>query len=285
MEITLNSINKQFGDKKILDHITVTFPSGEIIGLIGPNGVGKTTLMRIMCHLDTQYTGDVYFGQQSNKDQAVFKNVTFMQDNSILYPQLTGYQHLAFVASIHKINPSRIDDVIRKIGMESYCHLKIASYSLGMKQHLLIALACLPDPACMILDEPYNGLDPSSTIRLKEWISEWAHQGKTILLSSHNLNLVSDLTDFVYFLKDANLSQFKLDESKRWAYYLSTNDDELFQEALRIYDLPYSLSNEKIKIIGDVSPYLELIAQRGLHLLDLKPIQISLEEIYRNLYV
>lgn len=284
MTIQLKDITKKFDNKVILDQVNATVPVGKIVGLIGPNGVGKTTLMRIMCHLDTQYTGEVYFGHQSNEDQSVFNRVSFMQDQSILYPQLTGYQHLTFLASVHQVDHSRIEDIIHQIGIESYCYHKTATYSLGMKQHLLIAMVILSDPDYLILDEPYNGLDPSSVIRLKAWMREWAQQGKTILLSSHNLSLVSDLTDLVYFLKDGNLTPFQLDDSQRWAYLLTTNNDGLFHEALQREKFTYQLVDEKIKITGDIKPYLTLISQSGLNVIDIQPLPISLEHIYHDLY-
>lgn len=284
MQIQLKEITKKFGKKMILHNITMTVPSGKIVGLVGPNGVGKTTLMRIMCHLDTDYSGNVFFDQQSNRNQKVFEDIAFMQDNTVLYPQLTGYQHLAFLASIHQTPKSRIDEVIKMIGIESYCHQKTGTYSLGMKQHLLIAMAIFSDPACLILDEPYNGLDPSSTIRLKEWLRKWSQQGKTIVLSSHNLNLISDLTPYVYFLKDAKLTSFTLDDSTRWRYYLTTNDNTLFKKKLDANNLIYQLESNIFLIDGDLKPYLDILYQNELHLLHLEPAQLSLEEVYRDLY-
>ncbi|MBK5483141.1 ABC transporter ATP-binding protein [Peribacillus sp. TH16] len=130
----------------------------------------------------------------SNKDPEVFRKISFMQDNTVLYDYLTGYDHLQFIGDLQGITKKHIFETAERIGIDGYLNKKVGHYSLGMKQQLLLAMALINQPKLMILDEPLNGLDPTSAIKVRELLLELAEQGTAILLSSHNLAEIDKVT-------------------------------------------------------------------------------------------
>lgn len=176
-----------------------------IWALVGPNGVGKTTFLNVLTNLIPATSGTVHLVGKSNKDYTVFKEVSFLQDNTVLFDYLTGYDHLKYVCDVHRLKKQRIQEVATYVGMTAYLQKTVGNYSLGMKQHLLLAMAILNRPKLLLLDEPLNGLDPSSAILMRKILQDLVRQGTTILLSSHNLAEVDRVTKNILFLKDGQL--------------------------------------------------------------------------------
>lgn len=284
MNIRIVNLKKQYHDKVILDDLSLTISSGEMVGLVGPNGVGKTTLIRTIFNLDTDYRGDVYFGDLSNRDERVFRNVSLMHENRILYPQLSAYDHLKFLAEVHKKSESRIEEVADQVGIESYLHQKTGTFSLGMKQHLLIGMAILNEPKCLVLDEPFNGLDPTSIVAFKELLKKMNALGVTILLSSHLLSLVQDLTSQVYFLKEGKLEMQKIHQGERQGYTLYLSHPELLQPFLAEQNYRYEWMDGGVHFVGDLTKVINHLTQEGLEIEDLQVDRISLEQVYKEYY-
>lgn len=129
----------------------------------------------------------------------------------MLYDYLTGLDHLDFIRLAQKLPKSRVDEVIEEMNIADYVKKKVGSYSLGMKQHLLIAMALLNKPKLLILDEPLNGLDPTSVILVRRLLKALAEEGSVVLISSHTLSEIDQLTDNVLFLKDGRLVESTFD--------------------------------------------------------------------------
>lgn len=189
--ISIKQLSKKYGQKQVLNNISFEIQQGELYGLVGPNGVGKTTLLSILINLIQADSGSVMVANQHNNDKDYLKRIGFMQDNTVLYPHLSGYDHLAYVAFAHGIDNEEIEKVSLKVGNYAYLNQKVGNYSLGMKQHLLFACAILHRPSVLLLDEPFNGLDPTSLIRIRELIIELNTQGTTVLVSSLPVTLLS----------------------------------------------------------------------------------------------
>ncbi|EMG28501.1 ABC transporter-like protein [Listeria fleischmannii 1991] len=164
-----------------------------MVALVGPNGSGKTTLMRIMSGVLQADSGEILVAGDN-------KTLYFMQDNSILYTYLTGMNHLLFVGRMYG-NVKKITEVVEKLHLMAFINKKVETYSLGMKQQLLFAMVLVSDGDILILDEPFNGLDPSVSGDFKCFIQELKRSGKQIFVSSHILSDIDEIADTVLFLK------------------------------------------------------------------------------------
>ncbi|MBK0348792.1 ABC transporter ATP-binding protein [Aerococcaceae bacterium zg-ZJ1578] len=288
MEIRLNHINKRFGKHIIFEDVSTYFPSGQMIGLIGPNGIGKTTLIRMMFNLDSQYEGDIYFDNRTNKDVTVFKDAYFMQDNRVLYPQLTAYDHLRFLVDVHQINLDAIERVVEQVGIKSYLHKKVESYSLGMKQHLLIAMALIHQPQCIVMDEPFNGLDPTSIHDVKMILKSLKRQNKTIIMSSHNLSIIQELVDRVYLVKDKKLVNIELNKTREpqlLIQFNNNNEKNRFIELVGKYAIAIESIEDKVHIIGNLSEAINLLIAHQIPIKSVEPVQFNIEELYKEYYL
>lgn len=281
----VENLTKKFGKKTVLNTITFEVPTGEIVGLIGENGVGKTTLIRCMMNIETNYSGSVTFAGQTNTQPEIFKKVTLLHDNQVLYPQLTAYDHLMFLKNIYQLPNERIQEVVEIVGIENYLHKKSGEYSLGMKQHLLIAMALMNHAEYIIMDEPFNGLDPTSVLELKQIIRNLQSQNVTILLSSHNLALIQDLTSKVYLLKNAELNPIALDETQYQVYTLVVQNNTDISEILKRLGVVFVQDEHKWQIQGDITSVLNELMKQQIALETIQQHQVSLEEIYQNLYL
>lgn len=206
MIIKVNNLDKSYKSKQVLKNINFEISTPSIIGLVGPNGAGKTTLMNCITNLINYQNGDIEILGKSNKDAEIFKEISFMQDNRVLYPYLTGYDHLKYICDIQNIDYNEIKNISEKIGITSYLNMKTKEYSLGMKQHLLIAMAIINKPKLIIMDEPLNGLDPDSIIATRELIKELHNDGTTILISSHSLSELGFITSDIIFIKNGEIA-------------------------------------------------------------------------------
>lgn len=209
--IEVKSVSKGYGKHQVLRDVNFTIEEPGIVALVGPNGSGKSTLMNLMMNLLNLDAGEISFLGKSNKDVAIFKTVAFLKDNTVLYPYLTGWDHLSYAARTYGLRKERVLEVIAQLGIGSYVKQKTGKYSLGMKQHLLLALAILNEPSILVLDEPLNGLDPTSILKTRQLIRELGASGKTVLMSSHTLSEVDAVTSHILFLKDGKVKEERLD--------------------------------------------------------------------------
>ena len=201
----MKNLSKRFKKQLVINDISLTIDTPGIWALVGPNGVGKTTLLNLFTNLIPATSGTVQLVGKSNKDHTVFKEVSFLQDNTVLFDYLTGYDHLKYICDVHNLPKKRIHEIATYVGMESYLKKTAGDYSLGMKQHLLLAMAIVNNPKLLLLDEPLNGLDPTSAILIRKILVELAENGTTIILSSHNLAEVDRVTKNIIFLKGGRL--------------------------------------------------------------------------------
>src|SRR5699024_884002 len=146
MILSVENIHKSYGKEDVLKGISFTIDQPEIIALVGPNGSGKSTLMNVITNLLAANSGKVTVLNKSNTDPHIFKEIAFMQDNSVLYDYLTGYDHLQFIGDVQNISKEQIMQTAKRVGIESYLNKWVRHYSLGMKQHLLLTMALLNEP-------------------------------------------------------------------------------------------------------------------------------------------
>lgn len=206
MEILkLEHVKKSYGNKEVLRDINLTLETSGIRAVIGPNGSGKTTLFNLIAHLLRPDSGTIHVVGKSNSDPSIFKEASFLKDNRVLYPYLTGLDHLSFIQSVQHLPKERTEEVIQKMQIGSYVRRRVHTYSLGMKQSLLIAMAMMNRPKLLILDEPLNGLDPTSVMKVRMLLQEMVEEGSAILISSHTLSEIDRMTNEIFFLKNGSL--------------------------------------------------------------------------------
>ena len=187
--LKINDLTKRYGKITALDNMNLEVKRGNVFGILGPNGSGKTTTLGILLEVINQTSGDFkWFGVPS--DQNTRKRIGAILEHPTFYPYLTGVQNLKIVCDIKEVPYSRVDECIKQVGLDERKDSKFKTYSLGMKQRLSIASALLCHPEVMILDEPTNGLDPQGIAEIRDLIIEIANSGKTIIIASHLLDEV-----------------------------------------------------------------------------------------------
>jgi ABC-2 type transport system ATP-binding protein len=202
--LSIKNLSKHYGRIKALDNVSLEIKKGDIFGILGPNGSGKTTTLGMILDVINPTSGEYHwFGNEANKDTR--KKIGAILEHPIFYPYLTAVQNLKIVCDIKEVSYDRIDKVINQVGLTERKETKYKTYSLGMKQRLAIASALLCDPLVMILDEPTNGLDPQGIAEIRELIIEIANSGKTILLASHLLDEVQKVCTHFAVLRRGKL--------------------------------------------------------------------------------
>lgn len=229
--IEIKNLSKSYKKHKILDSINLKIDTPGIFALVGPNGSGKTTFLNTITNLTPATSGSIRLLNKSNKDHSIFKEVSFLQDNSVLFDYLSGYDHLKYICDVQKIKKKRIEEVATYVGMTTYLKKTVGNYSLGMKQHLLLAMSIINDPKLLLLDEPLNGLDPTSAILMRKILLELAEKKTTIILSSHNLAEIDRVTKQILFLKNGVIIEENMADHEKVYYHFTLSQP---QKALTI---------------------------------------------------
>lgn len=202
-------LKKRIGLKTIVEDITFDMHSGEIIGLLGPNGSGKTTTMRMMVGLTKATKGDVYCFEKplGIGKTKMLKEVGAMIEAPEFYNYMSGWSNLKQMARVcgKKVTRTRMKELVEFVGLKDAIHKKVKTYSLGMRQRLGLAQALLNDPKVLILDEPVNGLDPQGVQDFRNKLKEIAATGVSILISSHLLDEIEKVCDRIIVLEKGRI--------------------------------------------------------------------------------
>ena len=285
--LAVKNLSKSYKNQKVLKDINITIDSPGIWALVGPNGSGKTTFLNVVNNLLPATEGTVKLVGKSNTDVTVFKEVSFLQDNTVLFEYLSGYDHLKYICDVHNLKKKQIEEVAEYVGMKSYLMKKVGDYSLGMKQHLLLAMSIINQPKLLFLDEPLNGLDPTSAILMRKILLELAEKGTTIILSSHNLAEIDKVTKQIIFLKDGQLLQEDMNVYEKIYYSFTLSN---MSEALQILtDKGYQaelLENElKVQIENQyLQTMLDVLKDSAIEILDMQKEVSGSEKRYAELF-
>jgi ABC-2 type transport system ATP-binding protein len=173
--------------------MSFTAPAGQVTGFVGPNGAGKSTTMRVILGLDAADCGTALIGGQPYRSlRRPLCQVGSLLDAGALQPSRTARNHLLWLAHSQGLTAQRVDAVIEQAGLQAVARRRAGGFSLGMRQRLGIAAALLGDPAAVLLDEPFNGMDPEGIVWMRGFLRALAGQGRAVLVSSH---LMSELQD------------------------------------------------------------------------------------------
>lgn len=196
--IKIENLNYSYDNQTIIKNINYNFQEGKITGIIGTNGVGKTTLLKLISGILKPKVGKI-----TNKN----KIISYVPDVSNLYQFLTGKEYLNFCISIQNENKENVDKVLKKFGMTDTANNLIKSYSHGMKQKIALAAAIIgKKPDYIILDEPFTGIDLISSSYIKNYLKEANSEGTSIILTTHQLELAYSFCDYLIILHDKKIA-------------------------------------------------------------------------------
>jgi ABC-2 type transport system ATP-binding protein len=204
--IEFENLAKRYGKQLAVADLTAQVHSGRITGFLGPNGAGKSTALRCLVGLARPTSGSSkILGSPYQQLENPLSRVGTVLDSRGFHPALTGKQNLRVMASAASIADSRVDEVLKLVELTEAANKRVKGYSLGMKQRLAIAGAILGNPEVLILDEPANGLDPAGIAWLRKFLRAMASDGKTILVSSHQLAEMQHTVDDVLIINRGEL--------------------------------------------------------------------------------
>ena len=296
LEITnlKKSFRSNFLIKKyhILKGIDISVEQGEIYGFLGPNGAGKTTTIKCIMGLLFPDEGEILVNGQSSASIAARRQIGFLPENPYFYDYLSANELLHFSASLFAIPAAlarkRIDLLVKQVGLEGHEHLKLRKFSKGMIQRLGMAQALIQDPVCLILDEPFSGLDPIGRKEFRDLILTLKGQGKTIFFSSHILQDMEMMVDKVGIIINGRISrQGQLSEM----IASSTQYHEIVCSRISEKQLaqinPNFVSHDNQFIItldnnADINLVVESIIHNNGLIITVNPVKKTLEEIFLN---
>ena len=207
--IQVQNIEKTLSHKHVLRGVSFTAPTGKITGFLGPNGAGKTTTFKVMLGLleaDNTGASVTYTGQPLRSVPLPMTRVGASMDLNAMDKWRKGIDHLRAWAPVADCSDDRAAMLMEQVGLGHAKNKRVGSYSMGMKQRLALAMALLGDPDFLVLDEPANGLDPDGIAWIRQYLRDFADQGKTVLISSHLLNEAQKFIDHVVIIKAGNIA-------------------------------------------------------------------------------
>ena len=286
--IQLEDVTKCYDDTIVVDRLSLQIDAGEIVGMIGHNGAGKSTTLKMIAGLVEPTSGHVrVMGHDMQRENIrVKQRIGYLPEESSLYEAMTARQYLLFFSELYQMpRPKalqRIDQLLDSLGLGDENKLT-GEFSKGMKRKTAIARALLHDPELLILDEPNSGLDPLTSLFIINYLKTLKQQGKTIILSAHNLFHVETICDRVAIIKNGKLLIF--DNMAVIRSRLGKREYQILFHADQILDFE-RLNGHYIYRTGEVDAIarmLETVSANGWTLVDLSMRESALEEIYVKL--
>ena len=283
-------LKKRIGLKTIVEDITFDMREGEIIGLLGPNGSGKTTIMRMMVGLTKISKGDVYCFEKplGLGKNTMLKEVGSMIETPEFYNYMSGWSNLKQIARVcgKKVTRARMKELVEFVGLSKVIKKKVKTYSLGMRQRLGLAQALLNDPKILILDEPVNGLDPQGVQDFRNKLKEIAATGVSILISSHLLDEIEKLCDRVIVIEkgriiaDDKLEHLISEEVVKTL--IATHDVEKSEMLVRELGIKYELTKEGFVFKNlereEKARIISYLVNNNVELDTVRELRVSLED-------
>ncbi len=286
--IELANVSKRYNDTTVVKSLNLKIGAGEIVGIIGHNGAGKSTTMKMIAGLVEPTSGSIrVMGRDIQKEGVKVKQqIGYLSEESPLYEAMTAQQYLLFFSELYHMPRQkalkRIDQLLDSLDLAEKDKLT-GEFSKGMKRKTAIARALLHDPKLLILDEPNSGLDPLTSFFIINYLRTLKREGKTVLLSAHNLFHVETICDRVGIIKNGNLLVFDTMDAirarlgKREYQVIFHTDQRLDYEMVNGH---YLFRADEVDAIAGM---LETVSANGWTLVDLSMRESALEEIYVKL--
>ncbi|HGI6694859.1 TPA: ABC transporter ATP-binding protein [Listeria monocytogenes] len=293
--LKLEHVTKKIGQKNIVHDISFDIHKGEVFGLLGPNGAGKTTIIRSIVGLIRRSEGTVFINGKNvdTEYKAAISEVGAIIENPEFYMYMSGWANLKQFARMSQknITDEHIREIVELVKLTGAINQKVKTYSLGMRQRLGVAQALIHSPALLILDEPTNGLDPQGMAEFRTLIRDLATNGTSVLISSHLLSEIQQITDRFAIINKGVLTHIEkmsdLIENHVTAYKLKVSDPVATTTVLATLPVKLVAQNEdlfKIEVAHeDVHLIARALIQANIDLLEMVPLQASLEERFLEL--
>jgi len=205
--IEIEALTKVYGGRPVVEELSFTAAPGSVTGFLGPNGAGKTTTFRCLLGLAAPTSGRALIGGHTYRELACpRREVGAVFEATGFHPARSGRDHLRVIATSSNLGCARVDPLLDLVGLTSAADRRAGTYSLGMRQRLGLAAAMLGDPATIVLDEPANGLDPEGVTWVRRLLRAWSDEGRTVLVSSHQLAELAQVVDHVVVVRNGRLA-------------------------------------------------------------------------------
>ena len=279
---------KYYKNKKAVDDMSFSIKNHEIVGLIGPNGSGKTTTLKAITGLIKPTSGDIYINNCNIKHNInnCLKNIGALIETPDFYPFLSGYENLMQVYRLCNGSPSFLYEMIETVGLKNRIYDKVKKYSLGMKQRLAICRALISQPSILILDEPLNGLDIEGVIDFRKIIMDFSNKNNnSIIISSHDLHELEKICTRFIFIKDGHIvKDCDANELSEVDNYLVTIDN-LKTALLLLNNNRFEASEYNGKILintsnKQISDANVLLVNNGIKVYGIEKVSHTLENEY-----
>jgi len=267
--IEIQKLSHRYGDHQVLNHIDLKVGKGEIMGLLGPSGTGKTTLIKILTGQLAQTEGKAFLlGEDTEHLNTAYKKVGMLLDQLGLYERLSCYDNLKLFGDIYGVDKKKIDEVLERVGLCDARKKAVLKLSKGMRQRLLFARAILHDPEVLFLDEPTGGLDPGVMREIHKMILEQKARGTTIFLTTHNMEEAEKLCDHVALLYGGRIVEYgnpreicvRYDHQRRIQVLLQNDREVVLTNSSKAAEaMAEILSSEKVISIHTTEPDLETV--------------------------
>jgi ABC-2 type transport system ATP-binding protein len=293
--IKANNLTKKFRSRNFrevkvaVDDLSFEVETGKVTGFLGPNGAGKSTTMRLMLGLDNGTGATTYDGKKLHNYEQPSKVVGILLEAKAFHPTRSARSHLKILAEAGNISVKRVDEVLDIVGLSDVAKKGPGKFSLGMSQRLGIAAALLGEPKYLILDEPANGLDPEGIAWLRQFIKDYAKNGRGVLVSSHLLSEMSQMADNVVvigkgkLIVDSSIDKILSGSSASAVFVRATNLSNL-KKALEQASLKFESRDNGLAVTGVKTDEIGKLAfSNKITLLELAPHNASLEEAFFEL--
>ena len=289
--IEINGVSKRFGSVQAVSNLSFEVDSGRVTGFLGPNGAGKSTTLRMLLGLVHSDGGTATFdGRRFEELSHPSAAVGAVLEDASFHPGRTGRNHLRILAAAGGHPPSRVNEVLKQVGLETAGNRRVKGYSMGMSQRLAIAAALLGDPEVLILDEPANGLDPPGIRWMRDLLRSEAGRGRAVLVSSHLLSEVAQSVDDIVVISHGELRASGpldgvLGEAEGGGTRVRAEDREALAAALAASGIEFAPGDGGALLAGGATPEAVGAAANEHHvaLSELVSVGRSLEDVFFEL--
>jgi ABC-2 type transport system ATP-binding protein len=297
--IELNGVSRWYGNVVAVNDVTLTVAPG-LTGLLGPNGAGKTTVLHLMAGLMAPSQGEVLIGEESAwRNPGMYRKLGLVTERESVPGFLTAWEFVLASAKLHKL-PNPVESAraaLAIVEMEDAQERRISTYSKGMRQRTRVAAALVHDPTVLLLDEPFNGMDPRQRLHMMELLNRMAGEGRTILFSSHILEEVEQLSGTVQVIVSGRLAASgdyrhirRLMTNRPHVFTISSSDDRLLATALMGQESVSGVHMEDVGLQVHANDYgtftralAKLARAQNIRLTSILPSDESLEKVFSYL--
>jgi ABC-2 type transport system ATP-binding protein len=289
--IVVDGLRKRFGPAVALDGMSFTVRPGQVTGFVGPNGAGKSTTMRVILGLDAADAGSALVGGRPYRSlRRPLSQVGSLLDAGALQPSRTARNHLRWLARSQGLTDRRVDAVIERAGLRTVARRRAGGFSLGMRQRLGIAAALLGDPPVLMMDEPFNGMDPEGIVWMRGLLRSLAAEGRAVLVSSHLMSELEDTADHIVvigrgkLIADAPVADLVAAASDASVTVRTPDTGAAMKVLAEAGAVVTSPGGDVLSVVGLAAEEVaDLMAERRLRLYELTPHRATLEEAYMSL--